>query len=63
MLAIQTEPNTNVLGVELAGLSRMKRVEILAWLQERRDIATRHDEPRRNRRMGNPNFRRCRSRC
>jgi hypothetical protein len=43
-LAIQTEPNTNVLGVELAGLSRMKRPEVLAWLQERRDIATRHED-------------------
>jgi hypothetical protein len=43
-LAIQTEPNTNVLGVELAGLSRMKRSEILAWLQERRDVSKRHED-------------------
>jgi hypothetical protein len=43
-LASVTEPNTNVLGVELAGLSRMKREEMAAWLLERRDIAARHED-------------------
>jgi hypothetical protein len=43
-LASQSEPNTNALGVELAGLSRMKREEITAWLRERRDIAAQHED-------------------
>jgi hypothetical protein len=43
-LASTTEPNTNILGVELAGLSRMKRDEMLAWLRERRDMETRHSD-------------------
>jgi hypothetical protein len=43
-LASVTEPNSNALGVELAGLSRMKRQEMAAWLQERRDIAAQHED-------------------
>jgi len=43
-LASQTEPNPNMLGVELAGLSRMKREEISSWLRERRDIAAQHED-------------------
>jgi hypothetical protein len=31
-------------GVELDGLLRMKRGEIVAWLLERRDIAERHED-------------------
>lgn len=38
------QPNVSFQGVELLDLVRQKRSEIVAWLQERRDLAERREQ-------------------
>src|SRR5205085_11063562 len=52
-LAIESH-DPNRIGAELSDLGQNKRTEIIAWLQERRDLTVQQEDRSRNRRMGAP---------